>query len=399
MKATIGRVEAALRDIREGRMVILVDDEDRENEGDLCMAAELATPEAVNFMARFGRGLVCVALTEERLEQLDLRPMVEQNTSQFNTAFTVSVDAREGISTGISASDRARTILLCVDEQAKPRDLVRPGHVFPLRARTGGVLVRTGQTEGSVDLARLAGLRPAGVICEILNDDGTMARMPDLERFAEEHGLLIVSIADLISYRLQRESLVQRTGEVGVATSCGVPFRLVSYSNRVDGLNHMALVHPADSSDTLDGDEPTLVRVHIGCLPGDVFGACVCGCGNRLAASIEAVRRAGRGVVLYLHPDLRSQTSVLRAHLGCRAPTEPMPAPAQIGLPSTLRDLGIGAQILRDLGLRRLRLLTNSPQKIKGLEGYGLEVVERVPLRPAALEAAAAERCSGSHGR
>ena len=383
--ATIGRVEAALEEIRDGRMVILVDDEDRENEGDLCMAAELVTPEAVNFMARFGRGLVCVTLTDERLDDLDIRPMVDQNTSQFHTAFTVSVDAREGISTGISAADRSRTILICVDDGAKPRDLVRPGHVFPLRARAGGVLVRTGQTEGSVDLARLAGLKPAGVICEILNDDGTMARIPDLERFADEHKLTIVTIADLISYRLQRESLVQRTGEADVVTRGGVPFRAVSFSNRVDGLHHLALVHPAGAEAALDAEEPTLVRVHIGCLPGDVFGACACGCGARLNASIEAIERAGRGVVLYLHPDLRPVGSMVCDHLGDRLDPAQAEAPAQIGLPSTLRDLGIGAQILRDLGLRRLRLLTDSPAKIKGLEGYGLEVVERVPLRPPSL--------------
>jgi len=379
--ASIGRVESALEDIRAGRMVILVDDEDRENEGDLCMAAERVTPEAINFMVRYGRGLVCVALTEERLQQLDLPPMVDQNTSQFHTAFTISIDAREGTSTGISAGDRARTVEVCVDPAARPQDLVRPGHIFPLQARKGGVLVRTGQTEGSVDLARLAGLQPAGVICEILNDDGSMARMPQLEAFAQEHGLQVVTIADLISYRLQRESLVERVGESRTRVRGGGEFRVLGYSSRVDQLHHMALVYPADGP-PLDPEEPTLVRVHIACPAGDVFGSPRCGCGQHLAAALEAVQRAGRGVVLYLHPDLRPFEGMLVQHLGSAGPAPADAPPEQVGLPSRLRDLGVGAQILRDLGLRRLRLLTNNFQKIVGLEGYGLEVVERVPICP-----------------
>lgn len=377
--ASIGRVEEALEQIREGRMVILVDDEDRENEGDLCMAAQKVTPEAVNFMARYGRGLICLALTEERLNKLGLRPMVEENTSAFGTAFTVSIDARQGVSTGISAADRARTVLAALDEQTTPADLVRPGHIFPLRARPGGVLVRTGQTEGSVDLARMAGLQPAGLICEILNDDGTMARMPDLERFSEQHGLTIVTIADLITYRLQRESLVQRVGEGQVVTRSGARYLAVGYANRMDNLHHLALVLPAQNGGVLDAEQPTLVRVHTGCPGGDVFGVGLCSCREHLDASLRAIEAEGRGVVLYLHPDLRPFPSVIQAHL---LGGKEQQRPAEIGLPATLRDFGVGAQILRDLGLRRLRLLTNNPKKIAGLEGYGLEVVERVPLSP-----------------
>ncbi len=378
--ATIARVEAAIEDIRSGRMVILVDDEDRENEGDLCMAAELVTPEAINFMAKYGRGLICLTLTDERLRRLELPAMVEQNTSTFHTAFTVSVDAREGISTGISAADRARTIQVAVDPEAEPSDLVRPGHVFPLRAKPGGVLVRTGQTEGSVDLARLAGLQPAGVICEILNEDGTMARMPDLEKFADEHGLRIVTIADLIGYRLQRESLVERVGESKPVVRTTRPFKTMVYANRVDSLHHYVMMTPPDLDEHLSPDEPVLVRVHIGCIPGDVLGVGTCACGEHLRRSLDALEAEGRGVLLYLHPELRPMAVVLEKHFGVPGGRAPEIEPERIGLPDTLRDLGVGAQILRDIGVRRLRLLTDNPKKIKGLEGYGLEIVERVPL-------------------
>ncbi len=363
-------------------MVILVDDEDRENEGDLCMAAEKVTAEAINFMARFGRGLVCLTLTEQRLQELDLPPMVDENTSAFGTAFTVSIDARAGISTGISAADRAQTIQVALDGRTRPGDLVRPGHVFPLRARPGGVLARTGQTEGSVDLARLAGLDASGVICEILNDDGTMSRMPDLERFAAQYGLTIVTIADLITYRLQRESLVTQLGESRVVSRTGGTWRAVAFENRVDQLNHLALVMPADEELPLDPAEPALVRVHIGCLSSDVFGFAGCSCGQHLEVAMRAIEAEGRGVILYLNPDLRPFPLTPGAHLaagkGLLATHLPHP-PAEIGLPVTLRDFGVGAQILRHLGLRRLRLLSSNPKKIKGLEGYGLEVVEVVP--------------------
>ena len=379
----MARVERALEEIRSARMIILVDDEDRENEGDLCMAAELVTPSAVNFMARYGRGLVCVTLTDERLTALELPAMVGRNTSTYGTAFTVSIDAREGVSTGISAEDRARTIQVAVARETCAQDLLRPGHVFPLRARPGGVLVRTGQTEGSVDLARLAGLKPAGVICEILDEDGSMARMPQLERFAETHGLLILTIADLITYRLQRESLVERVGDARARVRDVGEFRVLGYANRVDSLHHLALVKPADQDGPLDPDYPTLVRVHIGCLCGDVLGAGTCNCRRHLELSLEAIEAQARGVLLYLHPDLRPFEVMMESHMQWGPAEEPSISSGEIGLPSTLRDLGIGAQILRDLGLRKLRLLTNNPKKIKGLEGYGLEVVERVPLRDA----------------
>jgi len=368
------KVERAIAEIRAGRMVILVDDEDRENEGDLCMAAELVTPEAINFMAKEARGLICLALEEEKIRQLNLPMMVADNQSPYETAFTVSIEAAHGVTTGISAHDRAHTIRTAVRKDARPEDLVRPGHVFPLRARKGGVLVRSGQTEGSVDLARLAGLEPAGVICEIMNDDGTMARMPDLERFAEKHGLVIVSIADLIRYRLEKERLVQRIAEEEVRLECGV-FRGIVYQMVGDPRMHMALV----MGDVADG-EPVLVRVQAMCTIGDVFGSTACTCGNSLRCSLERIAAEGRGAVVYLQKEQEQGVSLLR----CSRMREPDEGRRSKG---PFRDYGLGAQILNDLGIRRLRVLTNNPKKMVGLEGYGLEVVEQVAIPVASDEA------------
>jgi len=370
------RVEEALAEIRAGKMVILVDDEDRENEGDLCMAAELATPEAVNFMAVHARGLICLTMTDEQLDRLSIPMMVQDNTSRLGTAFTVSIEAAEGVSTGISAADRATTILAAVADDATPDDLVRPGHIFPLRARPGGVLVRTGQTEGSVDLARLAGLKSAGVICEIMNPDGTMARMPQLEEFGAEHDLRIVSVADLIRYRLERDSLVQVVRDAPILLSENREWRAVVYENVVDAYQHLALV-----KGEVAGDREVLVRVHNACVLGDVFGNVTCDCGQRLNGSLDLIEEAGAGVVLYLHRDLRPLPWMVDHH-GLAAPGTASPplASDEVGMPPTLRDFGIGAQILRDLGLSRIRVVTNNPKKIKGLRGYGLDVVERVPI-------------------
>jgi 3,4-dihydroxy 2-butanone 4-phosphate synthase / GTP cyclohydrolase II len=370
-------VPAAIEEIRSGRMIVVVDDEDRENEGDLTLAAEKVTPEAINFMAKHGRGLVCLALTEERLDHLRIGAMTSENTSNYGTAFCEAIDARDGVTTGISAYDRARTIQVAIDPATRPADLARPGHVFPLRARKGGVLVRAGQTEASVDLARLAGLVPAGIICEIMRDDGSMARIPDLIEFCGTHNLKMLTVAELIRYRMQHERYVHRVGEALVSTRHG-EFRLIAYESEIDGgESHVALVR----GDIESGSEPVLVRMHSHCLMGDVFGSTVCDCHATIEGSMQMIDREGRGALIYLHQTSKGfsverigERTALAFHRERHLPAGPESERR------TQREIGIGAQILSDLNLRRIRLLTNHPRKVAALEGFGIEIVEQIPV-------------------
>jgi len=370
-------VTSALEEIRAGRMIVVVDDEDRENEGDLTLAAEKVTPEAINFMAKFGRGLICLAMTEERLEHLRIGPMTAENTSSYGTAFCEAIDARKGVSTGISAFDRARTIQVAIDPAARPSDLARPGHVFPLRARKGGVLVRAGQTEAAVDLARLAGLIPAGIICEIMREDGTMARVPDLIDFCRAHNLQMLTVAALIRYRMAHERYVHRVGEALVGTRHG-EFRLIAYESEVEGgESHIALVR----GDIENASEPVLVRMHSHCVMGDVFGSTQCDCHATIEGSMRAIAAAGRGAIIYLHQsskgfsvDKLGNRTLLTFHRDRALPNLPESER------KTQREIGIGAQILSDLNLRRIRLLTNHPRRVAALEGFDLEIVEQVSV-------------------
>ena len=386
-KPPFATIEEAIQEIRQGRMIVLVDDEDRENEGDLTMAAEKVTPEAINFMAKFGRGLICLTLTEQRCELLGLAPISPRNTSAFGTPFCEPIDARRGTTTGTSASDRATTILAATDPKTRPEDLARPGHVYTLRARNGGVMVRAGQTEASVDLARIAGLDPSGVICEVMNDDGTMARIPQLTQFCREHGLKLVTVADLIRYRMQHERYVRRIAESVLPTRYG-NFRMIAYSSDVDHELHVALVRGDVHSDAAVGNAPNntpLVRVHSHCLTGDVLGSTACDCREMVERSIAAIAEAGRGVFVYLHHTGRGFQIDTRTHDDAALPRILYHTRGQLdddlGRQRLVQhESGIGAQILTDLGLRRIRVLTNHPRKVVALEGYGLEIADQIPL-------------------